>query len=288
MRLAFAKMQGLGNDFVVFDATERPLALDAAQLRQIADRRLGIGCDQILIAEPATRPDADFFYRMYNSDGSEAGQCGNGARCMALFLQQRGLTDKPRIRVQTIGGLMTLERAGDGFRVDMGVPEFEPANIPLAARQQAPSYELPLTLPDGRDAVADVQALSLGNPHAVLTVDDVGTAPVAEWGPLIESHAAFPERVNAGFMQVIDASTIALRVYERGAGETRACGSGACAAAVAARLRHGLEARIEVRLAGGALQVEWAGEGQPVMQSGPATHVFSGEICLSSPAVHAA
>ncbi len=270
-------MHGLGNDFVVLDATRAALDLNPAQLQAISDRRLGIGCDQILVAEPATRPDADFFYRMYNADGSESGQCGNGARCMARFLREQGLSNQDRIVVQTRNGMMVLEWLDENrIRVEMGVPAFAPADIPLDHPAREDFYDLPLA--DG-DTVR-VQALSIGNPHAVLRVEDVDTAPVASFGPELESLPRFPARVNVGFMQVIDAENIALRVYERGVGETRACGSGACAAMIAGRLQHRLESRVHVHLPGGNLDVEWQGEGQPVYLIGGATHVFNGEIHL--------
>lgn len=275
MGRSFAKMHGLGNDFVVFDATREPLNLAPDQLQLIADRRVGVGCDQILAAEPAIRPDADFFYRIYNADGSESGQCGNGARCLALFLRDQGLCAKQHIVVQTRTGLMRLEWLDDGqVRVEMGVPALQPAQVPLDMPNRQDSYELALSNGDS----VRVHAVSIGNPHAVLTVDNVGTAPVGTLGCELEAHPAFPERANIGFMQIQDPQHIALRVYERGAGETRACGSGACAAMVAGRVYHGLAERIQVSLPGGILTVEWQGEGQPIYLTGDATHVFTGEL----------
>lgn len=276
-RRSFAKMHGLGNDFVVFDATRSPLELSPEQARFIADRRLGVGCDQILVAEPSG--DADFFFRIYNADGGESGQCGNGARCFARFLRTRGLTDKDRITVATTAGHMVLELLDDGrVRVEMGVPAFEPQAIPIRAGARADTYEL--TLDDGRRVCG--QALSIGNPHFVVPVDDVDDAPVALLGPALESHPDFPERVNVGFLEVRDSGHIRLRVFERGVGETRACGSGAAAAAVAGRLAHGLRDSIQVSLPGGILAVDWNGEGEPVYLTGPAAHVFDGEMDLDS------
>lgn len=272
-RRSFAKMHGLGNDFVVFDATRSPLDLTPEQARFIADRRLGVGCDQILVAEPAD--DADFFFRIYNADGGESGQCGNGARCFARFLRERGLTDQDRITVATISRRMTLELLGDGrVRVEMGVPAFEPKAIPIRADARADTYEV--ALDDGRCVRG--QALSIGNPHFVVSVDDVDDAPVALLGPALESHPDFPERVNVGFMEVRDSGHVRLRVFERGVGETRACGSGAVAAAVAGRLAHGLRDSVQVSLPGGILTVDWSGEGEPAYLTGPAAHVFDGEL----------
>lgn len=277
IRRPFAKMHGLGNDFVVFDATRESLALTPAQVRFIADRRLGVGCDQVLLAEPATEYDADFFFRIYNADGSESAQCGNGARCFARFVREQGLTDKDRLTVVTGAGRMVLEALADGrFRVAMGVPAFEPGAVPLRAEARADAYDV--VLDDGRRVSG--QALAIGNPHFVLRVDDVDTAPVVSLGPALESHPDFPERVNVGFMEVRDAGHVRLRVYERGAGETRACGSGAVAAAVAGRLAHGLDESVRVELPGGILTVDWAGEGEPAYLAGPAVRVFDGELDL--------
>lgn len=276
-RRSFTKMHGLGNDFVVFDATRRPLALTPAQARLIADRRLGVGCDQILVVEPAADYDADFFYRIYNADGSESAQCGNGARCFARFVREQGLTDKDRIVVATVAGRMVLEALADGrFRVEMGVPAFDPADIPLHAPARADNYQVKLA--DGQHVTG--QALAIGNPHFVVPVDDVASAPVATLGPALESHRDFPERVNVGFMRVQDPGHIRLRVYERGTGETRACGSGAVAAAVAGRLAHGLQESVQVAVPGGILTVDWAGEGAPAYLTGPAARVFDGELDL--------
>jgi diaminopimelate epimerase len=285
MKLRFTKMQGAGNDFVVLDATRTPLELDPAQYRAIADRRFGVGADQILIVGPAPAAGIDFSYRIVNADGSEVEQCGNGARCFAKFVRDRGLTEKRVIRVQTIGGIIEPSLQDDGrVTVDMGVPVFEPGRVPFDAAGLDPvcigddqQWPLPVA---GRTVL--VAVASMGNPHAVQRVDDVDTAPVAELGPLIESHARFPRRVNAGFMQVVSPNQIRLRVYERGAGETLACGTGACAA-VATGIRLGwLGQRVEVETRGGALTIEWAGDGQPVYMTGPAVTVFEGEIDLQA------
>ena len=276
MKLKFTKMQGLGNDFVVIDATAAPIVLTPAQLRFIADRHFGIGCDQILMVEPARNQDTDFYYRIFNADGGEVEQCGNGARCFVRYVHQRGLTTKTVIRVGTLGGVIEPRLEADGqVTVNMGVPEFEPARIPFRAPARALLYNLAVD-----KKIIKINSLSMGNPHAVQLVPDVETAPVATEGPLIESHADFPQRVNAGYMQVVDRSHIRLRVYERGAGETLACGTGACAAVVAGIQRGLLDARVTVSTRGGDLVIVWAGAGQPVLMTGPAVSVFDGEIEL--------
>lgn len=276
MRIYFTKMQGLGNDFVVIDAVTRPLVIGPEQARAIADRRYGVGCDQILLAEQARSAGTDFFYRIINADGSEVGQCGNGARCLARFLQEKGLTDKNGITVETLAGAMTLKVNADrSVTVNMGVPSFDPADVPFVAATREPMYDLQL---DGGQA--RVAVLALGNPHAVQQVADVDHAPVREQGPAIERHARFPERVNAGYFQVLTRDHVRVRVYERGAGETLACGSGACAAVVAGRQSGALDERVDVDLPGGRLQVAWSGEGAPVYMTGPAETVFEGEITL--------
>lgn len=274
MKLKFTKMHGLGNDFVVLDATAAPILLTAAQLRYIADRHFGVGCDQLLMVERARTADTDFYYRIFNADGGEVEQCGNGARCFVRYVHDRGLTTKPVIRVGTLGGVIEprLEASGQ-VTVNMGVPQFEPARIPFEAPAQAPLYDLAIS-----GKVIKINALSMGNPHAVQVVTDVDAAPVASDGPLIEAHPRFPQRVNAGFMQVIDRAHIRLRVYERGAGETLACGTGACAAVVSGILRGMLDARVTVATRGGDLVIVWAGAGQPVLMTGPAVNVFDGEI----------
>jgi diaminopimelate epimerase len=276
MKLEFTKMQGLGNDFVVVDATKAPLVLTPAQLRFIADRHFGVGCDQLLMVEPARSADTDFYYRIFNADGGEVEQCGNGARCFVRYVHERGLTDKKVIRVGTLGGVIEprLETNGE-VTVNMGVPQFEPAKIPFAVPARQPLYDLAVD-----KNIIKINALSMGNPHAVQVVADVDTAPVALQGPLIEAHPLFPQRVNAGFMQLVDRGHIRLRVYERGAGETLACGTGACAAVVAGIERGLLDARVRVSTRGGDLVIVWSGAGQPVLMTGPAVTVFDGTIEL--------
>ena len=276
MRLKFTKMHGAGNDFVVLEALARPLALTPQQLRSIADRRFGVGCDQILQVEPPRQPDTDYYYRIFNADGGEVEQCGNGARCFMRYLRDRGLTSKRELRVGTRAGVIVPRLEDDGrVTVDMGVPVFEPSRIPFDAPARAPSYTLEV---DGRQL--EICALSMGNPHAVQIVGDIERAPVGTEGPLIERHPRFPGRVNAGYMQVVDRRRILLRVYERGAGETLACGTGACAAVVAGVMRGLLDREVVVTTRGGDLGISWAGEGKPVMMTGPAATVFEGEMEL--------
>ncbi|MEW5887774.1 MAG: diaminopimelate epimerase [Pseudomonadota bacterium] len=276
MKIRFTKMHGLGNDFVVIDAVNQDIELTPEQARAIADRHFGVGCDQILVVEPAPYPGVDFRYRIYNADGGEVEQCGNGARCFARFVRDKGLTAKRAIRVDTRGGVIAprLEDSGE-VTVDMGVPRFAPAEVPFVSEAEA--LVQPLDVAGRR---VDITALSMGNPHAVQVVDDVDSAPVAELGPLIEGHARFPRRVNAGFMQVVDRHTVRLRVFERGAGETLACGTGACAAVAAGIARGLLDSPVRVHTRGGQLTVAWAGAGQPVYMTGPAVTVFEGEIEL--------
>jgi diaminopimelate epimerase len=276
MELRFSKMHGLGNDFVVIDAINQAVNLDTAQIRQLADRHLGIGCDQLLLVEPASLPDVDFRYRIFNADGGEVEQCGNGARCFARFVREQGLTGKDRIRVETLAGVMELIiEADQQVTVNMGIPEFEPARIPFQASQAADSYQLQIN-----DSPVELSVLSMGNPHAVIQVDDIDTAPVNSLGPVLENHPAFPHRVNVGFMEIQNPAAIRLRVYERGAGETLACGSGACAAVVAGRQKGLLDDKVRVNLPGGDLLIHWAGDGSPVMMTGPAELVFEGRIKL--------
>ena len=271
-------MHGLGNDFVVLDATSHPIALTPPQLRFIADRHFGVGCDQILQVEPPREPGTDFYYRIFNSDGGEVEQCGNGVRCFVRYVHERGLTRKTEIRVGTLSGVIVPRLEPDGqVTVDMGVPVFEPGAVPFEAPARALTYPL-----DVAGTVVEVSVVSMGNPHAVQMVGDVDTAPVATEGPQIEAHRRFPKRVNAGYMQVVDRGRIRLRVYERGAGETLACGSGACAAVVAGVSRGVLDSdRVAVETRGGVLTVSWAGAGEPVMMTGPAVTVFEGEIEVS-------
>ncbi|PWG63416.1 diaminopimelate epimerase [Sediminicurvatus halobius] len=275
-RLAFTKMQGLGNDFVVLDGVTRRLALAPEQIRHLADRRLGVGCDQVLVVEPATAPDADFRYRIFNADGGEVEHCGNGVRCLARFLLERGLTERRELTLQTGEGRAVVRVCSDGpVTVDMGPPILDPARIPFQAPAEATSYALRV---DG--TMLEIAAVSMGNPHAVLAVEDVDRAPVAQLGPSIESHPDFPRRVNAGFMQVVDRGHIRLRVFERGVGETLACGTGACAAVVAGRLRGWLDDSVAVDLPGGRLVIHWSGRGEPVWMTGPAVTVFDGVISI--------
>ena len=276
MKLTFTKMQGLGNDFVVLDGIRQSLELTPEQLRFMANRHFGIGCDQILLVEAGTRPDVDFRYRIFNGDGGEVEQCGNGARCFVRFVHEQGLTDKREIRVETKSGIIGPRLEPDGqVTVDMGVPRFAPADIPFVSDSDA--IVQPLALASEEVAVSVV---SMGNPHAVQVVADVDCAPVAVQGPAIEGHERFPQRVNAGFLQVVDRHSARLRVYERGAGETLACGTGACAAAVVGIRRGLLDSPVRMATRGGILDIAWAGPGQPVFMTGPATTVFTGEIDL--------
>ncbi|MCB1759444.1 MAG: diaminopimelate epimerase [Gammaproteobacteria bacterium] len=276
MKLKFTKMHGLGNDFVVFDATNRPIELTPEQLRLLADRHFGIGCDQILLVEPPRSADTDFHYRIFNADGGEVEQCGNGARCFARYVRDAGLSDKDEIRVGTQAGRIVLYHEKDDMvRVNMGVPLLEPQRIPFLAPELAADYPIEV----GGETLS-IGAVSMGNPHAVLRVGSVDKAPVARLGPLLEQHPRFPQRVNVGFMEIRSADTIRLRVYERGAGETLACGTGACAAVVVGRTQGALDAEVEVELRGGKLRIQWPGGGQPVLMSGPATRVYEGTIEL--------
>ncbi|SFF51206.1 diaminopimelate epimerase [Fontimonas thermophila] len=275
MRLAFTKMHGAGNDFVVIDATRTPFAPTPALLRRLTDRRFGVGCDQVLVIEPPSTPDVDFDYRIFNADGSEAGQCGNGARALARYVREAGLSDKDRIRVRTSTSVLELGYAGDGlYTVDMGVPRLDPDEIPLRVGARAIRYALTL---DGIGAV-EFGAVSMGNPHAVLPVAAVETAPVESLGAALQAHPAFPQSVNVGFLQVISRERARLRVCERGVGETLACGSGACAAAVIGQLWGLLGEDVAMELRGGVLRIRWPGEGHPVQMTGPAETVFRGEI----------
>ncbi|MCQ8183608.1 diaminopimelate epimerase [Methylomonas sp. SURF-1] len=274
--MRFTKMHGLGNDFIVIDAVSQQVDLNAGQVRFLADRHFGVGCDQLLLVEKPISANADFKYRIFNSDGGEVSQCGNGARCFARFVRDKQLCDKEEIVVDTDAGQLVLGIGQDGMvRVNMGVPRHDPAQIPLNAPSQLPIYHVVV---DG-ESIAFV-AVSMGNPHAVLIVDDVEQAPVASLGRRLESHEVFPQRANIGFMQVVDRSRIKLRVYERGAAETLACGSGACAAVVAGIEQGLLDSKVNVCLPGGALQIDWSGRGFPVLMTGPAVTVFEGWIRL--------
>ncbi len=276
MPIKFTKMHGLGNDFVIIDGVRQPIVLTPEQARYIADRRHGVGCDQILLVEKPTSRDVDFRYRIFNADGGEVEQCGNGARCFARYVFEEGLTTKTRIQVETASGRMELVLLDDGqVRVNMGVPRLLPEEIPFDAPAQVVHYVLNIN-----SESVEIGAVSMGNPHAVLTVADVATAPVATLGPLIERHVRFPKRVNVGFMQIVARDHIRLRVYERGAGETAACGSGACAAVVVGQIQGDLDTEVRVSLTGGDLVISWAGIGQPLYMTGPATRVFEGQIEL--------
>ena len=276
MKLKFSKMHGLGNDFVVFDGVRQQIDLSPEQLRYLGDRHFGVGCDQILLVEKASRPGVDFRYRIFNSDGGEVEQCGNGARCFVRFVHDQGLTDKRDIRVETISGEISPRLEADGLvSVDMGVPVFAPERIPFVSTND----DLVQSLAVGSEECL-ITAVSMGNPHAVQIVADIDTAPVAAQGPLIEAHPRFPQRVNAGFMQIVGRQAIRLRVFERGAGETLACGTGACAAVAAGIARGLLDSPVRVATRGGELTIAWRGKGESVLMTGPAITVFTGEIEL--------
>ncbi len=276
MMLSFIKMHGLGNDFVVFDAINQKVDLSTQQIRFIADRHFGVGCDQVLLVEPPRSLDTDFYYRIFNADGTEVEQCGNGARCFANFVQATGLSDREILRVGTRAGTLHLRHEENGLvKVNMGAPKLEPAEIPFEAEARSNHY----TIEVGNKPLK-IAALSLGNPHAVLQVESVADAPVKKVGSLLEQHPRFPQRVNVGFMAIRDRRHIDLRVFERGTGETLACGTGACAAMVAGRMNGLLDEQVEVTLPGGTLVVSWAGDDAPVWMSGPAVQVFEGRIEL--------
>lgn len=274
MELEFTKMHGLGNDFVVFNGLERDIELSPEQVRVIADRHFGIGCDQVLLLQPSQ--EADVRYRIFNADGAEVEQCGNGARCVADFLQKHGYIGGDVITAQTINGHIQIYIDGDDMiRVNMGVPRFQPEDIPLLVESRRSNYAVELSC-----GTVSLMALSMGNPHAILIVDNVDEAPVVSLGQEIQAHEIFPQSVNVGFMQILDPAHIRLRVYERGAGETLACGSGACAAVVAGHFYNKLETQVDVGLKGGHLNVSWSGEGEPVWMTGPSTTVYKGQIEL--------
>lgn len=279
MKLKFSKMHGLGNDFVVIDAINQEVELTPPLVRRLADRQFGVGCDQLLVVERPVAADVDFRYRIFNADGGEVEQCGNGARCFVRFVHEQGLTEKRAIRVETRSGVISPMLNGDGtVTVNMGVPRLRSAEVPFVSDSDATVQ--PLALPDG--STVAITAVSMGNPHAVQVVADVDAAPVATQGPQIECHARFPARVNAGFMQVVDAHHVRLRVFERGAGETLACGTGACAAVVAGIQRALLSSPVRVDTRGGSLEIAWSGPGSPVSMTGPAVTVFQGEIDLAA------
>ncbi|MDR9413875.1 MAG: diaminopimelate epimerase [Spiribacter sp.] len=274
MSLTFTKMQGLGNDFVVIDGISTPVHLDAERVRQIADRRYGVGCDQVLVAEPALGTTADFRYRIWNRDGEEVEHCGNGVRCLARFLIDRGLAPAATITLETVSGLTRVTPTDEGLmQVDMGIPVLEPAAVPFQAEAPAPLYPLVV-----EGETVQLGVVSMGNPHAVLRVDTVTTAPVSRLGPVIEHHPAFPNRANVGFMAIMGRDHIQLRVYERGAGETLACGTGACAAVAVGIINGWLEPRVQVDLTGGQLVVHWPGKDQSLWMTGPAETVFDGRL----------
>ena len=276
MLLRFTKMHGLGNDFVVFDTITQPVRIDERLASLLGDRHRGVGCDQILVIEPPSDPEMDFRYRIFNQDGREVGACGNGARCVAKYIRDKRLSPKQDVRVETLGGPLLLSCGkGNVVSVRMAPPRLAPAEVPFTGAEQAAVYTLEA---DGR--TFELSALSVGNPHAVLLVDDVADAEVTTLGPRIEHHPRFPEGVNVGFMQIVDRGTVYLRVWERGVGETLACGSGACAAAIAGMLRGLLDARVRVYLQHGYLQIEWHGPGEDVLMSGPAATVFEGQMAI--------
>ncbi|MGB2260189.1 MAG: diaminopimelate epimerase [Porticoccaceae bacterium] len=274
MLMKFTKMHGLGNDFVVIDAVTQNVRVTRSMVRRLANRTLGIGCDQVLVIEAPTEADIDFNYRIFNQDGGEVEQCGNGARCLARYVYDRQLTGKNPILVKTKNRVMTMHlEANKLVTVDMGIPQLDPAQIPFQAEQPAALYDI-----DVAGKTYQVAAVSMGNPHTLLQVDDVDTAPVETLGPELECHARFPNRVNVGFMQIVDRNTIKLRVFERGVGETKACGSGACAAAVAAIQQELVDSSVTVQLSGGDLNIQWQGENKPLLMTGPAVSVFHGRV----------
>ncbi|TNZ56647.1 diaminopimelate epimerase [Vibrio parahaemolyticus] len=274
MHFHFSKMHGLGNDFMVVDCITQNVFFSQDLIRRLADRHTGVGFDQLLVVEAPYDPETDFHYRIFNADGSEVEQCGNGARCFARFVRLKGLTNKYSISVSTKKGKMILDVEDDGeVTVNMGVPEFEPNKIPFKAKQKEKTYIM-----RAGDKTLFCGAVSMGNPHVVTVVDGVDTADVDTLGPLLESHERFPERVNAGFMQVVSRDHIRLRVYERGAGETQACGSGACGAVAVGILQGLLDESVKVSLPGGELHISWQGPGKPLFMTGPATHVFDGQL----------
>ena len=276
MQLQFAKMHGLGNDFVVFDAINQDVCLSREQLRRVADRRLGVGCDQVLVVRPASEPDVDFDYQIYNQNGEEVEQCGNGARCIGKFLLHKCLTFESSVSIKTVSGIYHIHfRDDDLVTVDMGKPIFEPKKIPFAATQALTSYTIEVD-----ELQVKIGAVSMGNPHAVIQVDSIERAPVNTLGPKIEIHPMFPHKTNVGFMQILDTQHIALRVFERGVGETRACGTGACAAVAVGQFQNRLGTKVTVQLPGGSLLIECDHSNQPVLMTGPATLSFEGSLIL--------
>jgi diaminopimelate epimerase len=278
MLVRFTKMHGLGNDFMVLDLVTQRVKVTPKLVKKLGDRNLGVGFDQLLIVEPPTEPDVDFCYRIFNQDGSEVENCGNGARCFAKFVRDKRLTGKTEVTVQTANGRALLRIHPDKrIEVDMGAPVLVPEAIPFNADAQSKTYSVDVEM-NGQASQIELSAVSMGNPHGVLLVDDVETAPVESLGPVLESHEVFPAKANIGFMQVLNRTEVNLRVFERGVGETKACGTGACAAVVAGALRGELDMPVTVHLPGGDLEIEWSGEGQPVIMTGPATTVYEGQI----------
>ena len=274
MMISFAKMHGLGNDFMVVDTVSQNVFFNESQIKKLANRHKGIGFDQLLLIEPPPQPDVDFHYRIFNADGSEVGQCGNGVRCLARFVRQMGLTWKQKIRVSTVNGIMDLQLMRNGLvSVDMGIPQLEPKKIPLEINQQSIRYQIEL-----KEQSLSFGSVSMGNPHCVLSVEDVKTASVEPLGVEINEHELFPEGVNVGFMQIVSDTEVRLRVFERGSGETLACGSGACASMVVGRLQNKLQQKIKVFLPGGHLHIDWPGEGESLKMIGPAEFVYHGYI----------
>ena len=274
MHFHFSKMHGLGNDFMVVDCITQNVFFSPDLIRRLANRHTGVGFDQLLVVEAPYDPESDFHYRIFNADGSEVEQCGNGARCFARFVRMKGLTNKYSLSVSTKKGKIILSIEEDNqVCVNMGIPEFEPSKIPFRAKQAEKTYIMRVD-----EQTLFCGAVSMGNPHVVTVVEDIASAEVERIGPLLESHERFPERVNAGFMQVVNRQQINLRVYERGAGETRACGSGACAAVAVGILQDLLDDTVTVNLPGGRLEISWQGTGQPLYMIGPATHVFDGQV----------
>jgi diaminopimelate epimerase len=278
MNIPFTKMHGLGNDFIVLDQTSDKVELSAEKIRALSDRHFGIGFDQLLQIEAASSADVDFYYRIFNADGEEVEHCGNGARCFAKYVYDKGLSDKNPLRVKTVNRTLVLHANEDGeVTVDMGIPEFEPESIPFRAANRATLYSENIQI-DGNSNAIEFAALSMGNPHAVICVEDLANTAVKDIGEAVGNHSGFPEGVNVGFMQIISRNEISLRVFERGAGETLACGTGACAAVVAGCLLELLDATVKVNLTGGQLSVQWQQQDQPVLMTGPATTVYEGTI----------
>lgn len=278
MLVRFTKMHGLGNDFMVLDLVTQRVKVSPKLVKKLGDRNFGVGFDQLLIVEPPSEPDVDFRYRIFNQDGSEVENCGNGARCFAKFVKDKRLTGKSEVVVQTANGRMTLKIHPDKrVEVNMGEPVLEPAQVPFSAEAQSKTYSVSFDA-NGAEQVVELSAVSMGNPHGVVVVESTETAPVESWGPVLEAHERFPAKANIGFMQILSRNEVNLRVFERGVGETIACGTGACAAVVAGKLRGELDMPVTVHLPGGDLEIEWQGEGHPVIMTGPATTVYEGQI----------